>query len=361
MPENKPKILYAASTESHLRNFHQPYLEELRKTCDVRTMAAGNADFSIPFQKSLFSPKNLGVVFRVRRILRRERFDRVILNTSLAAFLIRAAMIGMRKRPFVLNIVHGYLFSDPPKGLRERLLRLCERMTRRQTDAIAVMNREDLFATERNRFCLGKVHFLRGMGFVGAEELPRPDPALRERYAGADDLLLSFVGELSGRKNQMFLIRAVRNLRAEGIPVKLLLVGEGKERADLEKAVRGSGLENDVFLIGSRDPVLPYFAVTDFYVSASRSEGLPFNLMEAMSCGLPVVASAVRGQTDLLEGTEGILYPPDDIEAFCGAIKTLIASGKRGAGAISYSALAQYRLSAVKEENLAIMLEGERK
>ena len=115
----RPKILYAASTQSHLVRFHQPYVDALWESCDVMLMANGqDVDFPVGFEKSLFSPANLGAVLRIRRVLKRERFDGVILNTSLAAFLIRAAMIGMRRRPRVLNIVHGYLFADPPRGLR---------------------------------------------------------------------------------------------------------------------------------------------------------------------------------------------------------------------------------------------------
>ena len=355
----RPKILYAASTQSHLVRFHQPYVDALRESCDVMLMANGqDVDFPVGFEKSLFSPANLGAVLRIRRVLKRERFDGVILNTSLAAFLIRAAMIGMRRRPRVLNIVHGYLFADPPRGLRERLLLRCEKLTAKQTDRIAVMNAEDLEITRRHRLCRGEVRLMRGMGFrmpCAGQESEHPVSPREQLSVSPDDWLLTFVGELSKRKNQIFLIRALERLRREGLPVRLMLVGEGTERETLEAEVGRLGLAQSVFLVGNREPVFPYLSAADLYVSASRSEGLPFNLMEAMACGLPVIASDVKGQNDLLQASPGSLYPPDDMDAFCRAIRSAVEKGRRGCGVVSYPTLEAYRLEAVFAENLQLM------
>ena len=123
----KSKILYAASTASHLRRFHKPYIDALSADATVLTMANGEGvDLCVPFAKSFFSLSNFKCVFQIRKILKRERFDRVILNTSLTAFLVRAAMLGMRNRPYVLNVVHGYLFPKEGKGFKNRFLLICE-------------------------------------------------------------------------------------------------------------------------------------------------------------------------------------------------------------------------------------------
>ncbi len=350
---DRKKILYAASTASHLRRFHAPYIESLRKDAEVKTMATGEGvDIPVLFAKSFFSPSNLGSIIKIRRILRRERFDTVFVHTTLAAFLIRAAMIGMRARPFVLNVVHGYLFPKEGRGLKNRILLLCERLLRRQTDEIAVMNADDLIIAKEHRLCLGNIHFINGMGITIDPAVPAVDTTLRAQYATAEgDILCTFVGELSGRKNQAFLIRTVAQLREEGLPIRLLLVGEGGEREALEHEILQNNMENAVFLLGNREPVLPYLSITDLYVSASVSEGLPFNVMEAMSCGLPIVATNTKGQSDLLANTEGTLYPLDDADAFCAAVRDEIKKGRLGVGGRSYPNLEKYRLSAVFEEN----------
>ena len=114
------KILYTASTMSHINNFHLDYINALRSEGHtVLTMARGEgADFNIPFEKKLLSPKNTRCRKEIKRILENEKFDIVILNTTLSAFHIRLAM--PRRRPRVLNIVHGYLFRKIQAFLKER-------------------------------------------------------------------------------------------------------------------------------------------------------------------------------------------------------------------------------------------------
>ena len=102
------KILYCASTVSHINNFHRDYISALVESgCEVKVLARGEeADFDIPFEKSIMSPKNLVCIRKIRRILSENRFDCVILNTSLAAFCVRAAARG-KDRPKIINTVHG--------------------------------------------------------------------------------------------------------------------------------------------------------------------------------------------------------------------------------------------------------------
>ena len=142
------------------------------------------------------------------------------------------------------------------------------------------------------------------------------------------------------------------------MPIKLLLVGEGGERTALEEQILRLGLTETVSLLGNCEPVLPYLAITDLYVSASRIEGLPFNIMEAMACGLPILASATKGQTDLLGTTPDTLYPAGDMDAFCNALERVYRSKAYGVGACTYPVLERYRLSAVFEENLALLKKG---
>lgn len=357
------KILYAASTLSHLDRFHVPYIETLRKKHEVFLMATEGegVDFPLRFDKRFFSFSNLRTVGKIRKIIKKEGFDRVIVHTSLAACLIRLALFGIskRNRPYVLNVVHGYLFSMPVKGKKARLLLACERFLRSKTDEIAVMNVEDLYIAKKYRLCTGKISFINGMGISIPLEMQARDPYLRRVYApGEKDFLCTFVGELSNRKNQIFLIRAAKRLYEEGIPIRLLLIGEGEGRAALEAEARKLCIEDRVYMVGSRDNVYPYLGVTDLYVSSSLSEGLPFNVMESMACGLPMLLSAVKGQTDLLEEYREFLYPLGDADAFCKELRKIYESGVYGMGSYIYRNLEDYLLVSVFQENVKL-LQGE--
>ena len=359
--QNKPKkILYAASTASHLRNFHEPYIKELRKNHQVLTMANGDGvDLPIAFDKSFFSLRNLRSIFKIRKILKRERFDALILHTSLAAFLVRVAMLGLKNRPYVLNVVHGYLFRREGRGLRRRVLLLCERVTRGMTDAIAVMNQEDLEIAREHKLCRGRISMINGMGIAIPERIPERNEELRTRYtAGKGDFLCCFVGELSRRKNQQYLLHTAVLLRESGVPIHLLLIGEGTTRAELEEEIRAFHAESYITLCGATSNVRAYLSAVDLYVSASTSEGLPFNVMEAMSCGLPIIASDIKGQSDLLRNTDGILYRLSNSDAFYDAVRRVYESGEYGVGSVFYPNIEKYRLSAVFDENMRVLKEG---
>ena len=90
-------------------------------------------------------------------------------------------------------------------------------------------------------------------------------------------------------------------------------------------------------------------AAADIAVSSSRSEGLPFNIMEAMACGLPAVASAVKGHTDLIGPENGLLYPYGDAKAFAAAVERLVSDATLRAelGQAGREKMQRYALDAV--------------
>ena len=106
------KILITASTMVHIKNFHLPYIEKFKENGDeVYVLANGEgADFNVPFEKKTLSFKNLALISKIRKILKQEQFDVIYLHTTLAAFYVRLALKGLKKKPYVINTVHGYLF-----------------------------------------------------------------------------------------------------------------------------------------------------------------------------------------------------------------------------------------------------------
>ena len=296
------KILYAASTMSHINNFHLRYIEKLRSDgYDVRVMANGEgADYKIPFEKKLLSSTNTACRAEIKRILRRERFDAIILNTSLAAFHIRLAIPKDIKRPRVINFVHGYLFSEVVGVVKRLMFILCEKLLSARTDAVIVMNTEDMQASVKYGFTSGKTYMTRGMGasvrdVVTPPEKIRSDFRLEGRYA------LVFVGELSERKNQEFLIKAHARIKKKIPGAVLVLVGDGAYREYYESIIDELDLADSVILMGYREDACDVMRMADLYVSASIIEGMPFNLIEALGCKKTVLVSRVKGHVDLID------------------------------------------------------------
>ena len=98
-----------------------PYIAAMKENADVLLMADGSdVDFPIHFDKHFFSFSNLKSIAKIRKILKKEAFDMIVVHTTLAAFLIRAATVGLKRKPYVKNVVHGYLFSEQVKGMKDR-------------------------------------------------------------------------------------------------------------------------------------------------------------------------------------------------------------------------------------------------
>lgn len=310
------KILYTASSASHIFAFHMPYINALREEGHtVLTMAKGTGvDFDIPFEKKLLSRENGKCRKLITDIVEREGFDLIILNTSLAAFHIRLALKS-RRRPRVLNIIHGLLFPERPEGLKSKLrakmLLIAEKINRKKTDAILTMNEEDTRIVKANRLTDGEVSEILGMG-IPAPVFYKSEEEIRRECGTEGKYTLLFVGELSKRKNSEYLISLMPKIK-EIIPeAKLCLLGDGDLAEHFGELISSLGLEDSVSLIGRRENPKDYIRACDLYVSASTSEGLPFNIVEALSCGKPTVASDVKGHRDILKDGAGLLYPLSD-------------------------------------------------
>lgn len=150
-------------------------------------------------------------------------------------------------------------------------------------------------------------------------------PAPAER-ASSGPLRLLHVGRLDEVKDQPTLIAAMALAAARGLDFELRIVGEGPRRRELEEAIATTGLADRVQLLGGmvNDQVVPLYQWAQAFVMSSRIEGLPVVLVEALSAGLPVVATDVGGISELVrEGVEGFLVPPGDPGALAEAVMRL--------------------------------------
>lgn len=137
-------------------------------------------------------------------------------------------------------------------------------------------------------------------------------------------LRMIHVGALQPRKGQEYAIGAVALLRDAGIQTTLTLVGSGSDEAMLRQKVADAGLEEVVTFAGPQADPRGLLTGADLFVFPSRQEGFAIALLEAMAHGLPVVATAVGGNSEaLVDGKGGRLVPPQDVPALAAAIAEL--------------------------------------
>lgn len=171
-----------------------------------------------------------------------------------------------------------------------------------------------------------------------------------------DAWVVGSVGRLAPEKDHALLVRAMAPLLGPGH--RLLVVGEGPERAAIERAVDQAGAGRWVHLPGARADVPRLLGAFDTFALPSNSEGLPLVLLEAMAAGLPIVATRVGGIPDVVEeGTTGLLVPPSDPEALRERLARLRADPALAAGLgqrARQAALQRYSLRSMSDAYLAL-------
>jgi glycosyltransferase involved in cell wall biosynthesis len=155
----------------------------------------------------------------------------------------------------------------------------------------------------------------------------RPDAERRQRQRTAwglddDTFVVGTVGRMALVKNHALLLRAAAPLL--GARCRLVIAGDGPERARTETLARELGITPWVHFLGATDDIPSVLAALDLFALSSHVEGLPLALTEAMACSLPVVATSVGGVPKVVEdGGTGVLVPADDVGAFREALAGL--------------------------------------
>jgi glycosyltransferase involved in cell wall biosynthesis len=140
------------------------------------------------------------------------------------------------------------------------------------------------------------------------------------------------VGRLSREKAHLDLIQAFKRLRETNadISLKLVIVGDGPERARLEAAAASLAGEERVVFTGQLSDVQPFYALADVFVLPSHSEGSPNVLLEAMAANVPIVATAVGGVPEMVADNESaLLVPPTEPPSLAAAVSSLLTDKDR--------------------------------
>lgn len=146
---------------------------------------------------------------------------------------------------------------------------------------------------------------------------------IRKEFSIPDSaFVVGTVGRLYPEKNHRLLIESVNDSLSKDF--QLMIVGEGGERANLEKWIATLPCKAFIHLVGLRQDIPQVLSAFDVFALSSKNEGLPIVLLEAMATGLPVVSTAVGGIPDLVKsGQHGLLVPTEDVKGFGAALLEL--------------------------------------
>ncbi|WP_102273046.1 glycosyltransferase family 4 protein [Cytobacillus massiliigabonensis] len=337
------KILFVTTIANTVNLFLIPHLKFLIEQGNEVGVAFNSDDISpelmnltckihpIEFNRNPLKKENLSAYKKIKQIVTKEGYELIHVHTPVASFITRLACRKL-KNIRIFYTVHGFHFFKGAPIKNWAIYYTLERLSAKWTDGLITMNQEDFRIAKGLKFrkpdCIFQVHG------VGLDLTKFTSPTIEEKYIlrneynyRLEDFILIYVGELSFRKHQDLLIKAVSILKDKIPNLKLLLIGSGPLENSYKEMVNRLGIKANIEFLGYREDISELMKIADAAVSTSRQEGLPVNVMEAMATGLPLVATNVRGNRDLVVNeVNGLLCSVEDAEGCAGAIERLYKS-----------------------------------
>lgn len=362
---NKPKkVLFTATVvKTHINVFHLPYLKWFKEQGYEVHVAAKN-DFinepciipncdkyyDIKFARFPFSKVNIKAYKQLKKLIQENNYEIIHCHTPVAGVLTRLAARN-NKNTTVIYTAHGFHFFKGAPPLNWLIYYPVERFCARFTDKLITINKEDY--ERAKRFSLrknGKVYYVPGIG-INLEKIQnlKVDIKQKKKELGMSEntLILLSVGELNKNKNHETVLQALSKLKDKNFIY--LICGRGVLKEYLERKIQELHIENKVKLLGYRNDVMEILKISDLFIFPSKREGLPVSVIEAMAAGLPVIASNVRGNRDLIAKEN--LFEPEDIAALTNLIKEqLEAIQNKKLKKVAYANLEQYSLKNVLKQ-----------
>lgn len=373
------KILYTATVLSHICQFHLPHMKALQEQgWEVHAAAHDNLAVKnglqlkycdkfteIPFSRSPKSPDNVKAYGRLKKLLEEEHYDVILCNTPVGGIVTRlAAKKARRQGTKVIYMAHGFHFFKGSSKAGWLVYYPIEKHMARYCDVLITVNDED-FELARKRFGKRtKVVHIHGVGVDEKRYHPATEQeqrAMREAEGlKPDDFVILCTGELNENKNQGTLIRAAALLKDRIPNLKILLAGNGPKEQELRGLIAAEHIEDTVKLLGYRTDLERVTPAVDLVVSCSFREGMPLNIIEAMLCKKPVVASHNRGHDELVTENTGVLVSPRDAEGFAKAIVNFAFDRevRAAAGERAFLKAEPYTSREVKRELYEVLLES---
>ena len=237
------------------------------------------------------------IIWRVISIIKKEK------PQILHSFLFHANFLGrvigkLRNVPIIISSIHNEYFGGI---LREKLLKWTDRFCNITTIVSkgAAERMIDLKVVSKNKL---KVIYngidLENFPF---RKLEARTKIRKELNIEENKKILISVGRLHEAKGCPYLIKAMKILKEKYPHILLIVLGEGPEGKKIEEQIKELKLEKNILLLGQKENISEYLNASDVFVMPSLWEGLPIALLEAMACGLPVVATRVGGVPEVVE------------------------------------------------------------
>ncbi|MGP4714432.1 MULTISPECIES: glycosyltransferase family 4 protein [unclassified Psychrobacter] len=331
---SKRKILFVASVAEHFQAFHRPYLKwfcdngfEVHVACRGEFIdSTVSKVWQIGFERSPLSLSHIKSLIQLKAIVDDNDYALISCHTPMAGVLSRlSAIVARKKGTQLLYTAHGFHFFKGASTWSWLTYYPVEVALSYITDAIICINTEDFDLISKKGSPDTEYFVIPGIG-VNSERfkplLSEQKRSLKEELTiDKDDFVIIYAAEFIERKNHRLLIDAIKRLSTQMDSFTVLLAGKGVLLSEIEWYAKSHGVYDHIRFAGFVTDIEKYYQVSDVVVSTSKQEGLGINLVEAMMCGLPPIATIDRGHGTIIEhGVNGVLFAQDDSQALADAI-----------------------------------------
>lgn len=293
---------------------------------------------TVSMHRSFNLLEHIATVRELKRLFAEEKFDIVHVHNPVASLVGRFAAwrAGVSK---IVYTAHGFYFHENMALPKRAPFIALEWLAGRVTDILFTQAEEDAETARRLRLARGPITAIGNgvdpMRFHDSIDKASRDKLRRETGTAIDRVVVMGIGRLVAEKGFPELIEAMRDVDAELWVVGERLKSDHAQNIEpmLEAMERDEELNARIHLLGYRADIPELLRAADIFVLASHREGMPRSIIEAMMCGLPVVATDIRGsREEVIDGETGVLVPVGDGDALAQALGELVKDvGRRKA------------------------------
>jgi len=331
------KILYTASTETHFRSFHIPYLKLFKELgFEVHVAYKGeellpysDKVWTIPFERTPFNIKNIGAYKKLKKIIDENDYTLIHCHTPTASVITRLAAIRARKKgTSVLYSVHGFHFFKGAPLKYWLFFFPIEWLLSRTADAIITSNAEDYNNLVSNKFPVKDKYKTNGLG-INDERLTLDQynyqEVRKELGYTSDDVVLLYIAEFNPGKRHEFILDALPKLIQTSPNIKLLFAGGGMLLDTMKKKALELKIDKNITFLGFKPNIGKYIKIADLGISASNREGFGIGVAEILTNSIPVIVTGIRGHTEFVFHNEnGFLFEVDNKKQFVDSVLKLV-------------------------------------
>ncbi len=324
------KVLFTATVDSHIKQFHLPYLKWFKEQgYEVCVATNGKEEipycdkkYTISFERNPIKINNLRAIRQLKKVIEKEKFDIIHCHTPMGSVVTRIAAMKARKNGTrVIYTAHGFHFFKGAPLINWIVYYPIELILSKITDCLITINKED-YDLAKKKFKTKHIELVNGVGVDESKfnfEMSETEKIELRKSLGLkkDDFVIIQVGELNKNKNQIMTIKTIKELTKKHNNFKLMLVGKGILQEEYKKIVKQLNLEKNIIFTGYRKDIPKLMRISNVAISTSLREGLGLNLVEAMISKVPVLAVENRGHKELVKNNyNGFLVKKDDMETF---------------------------------------------